>query len=1087
MAYANKAAKTQNNKKTTSSSSSTGGNALYDEATNYLGLKYVWGGASLTSGADCSGFTQQIYKKFGVSLPHHAADQAKMGTKITSKKNLQAGDLVFFGSKNNITHVGIYGGDGKFIESPHTGASVRVSKLSSRKDFVSGSRFSGISGSTTTSGRNVKKVKGVSSKTLEHYKKLIREGTLGSDGIVSIKNENLKNALKDYQTYYEKAKACKEQVASLTDQLKDLYETLANNPIDSASDKIEKLGTKMDLLNSKVENAVVNADKKSSITSVNKLYKSIMSNYDSQLNASEKAYTTAKSNFSSSKKTLTKKFNKYSAKKLGLTSAELKTIKNNLKNNKKIPGSLINKLNKNGYFNLYKKCIAHNEYLDAYNTSIDNVRQAREDNKSNKRQYASDHFDKISGGFDNKLSSIEHTANIAQANLDFAEATGHYATQKYYKDLLKSNQETMNTEQDKMNQLIKKRDEFVKNGQIKKGDDAWQQMSEDIWQCAENIQSCKLNAVEFNNALRDLEWDAFDRQEEYLGRIADEANFIIDLMDSRQKFDDNGNITSYGKSIEGLHAVNANVYQSQADDYEKRIKELDEEYKNDQYNKDYLEKRQSWLESQREAIKNCESEKQAIVSLTKEGYESMSDALDKLIQKRKEALQSERDLYSYQKSITEKTKNIAKLRKQLEAIKGDNSEETKAQIQRLKVSLDDAQTDLRDTEYDKWASDQEELMDKVSEDFKSWIDGRMKRTDDIVNDVIKQTNASGNEIKDTLTSVTGQYGTTLTDKMGEIWDSSNGLNNIVSNMWTGDDGIKNSFTTVNKTLNDIRTYCKNLSERSFNSLNKPSSDDVLKYVEDAFENKNPISTTPTSNSSSGNSGTTTTIKNIKPLTGIPESSSSKTSSSSSKKDSSSSSNSSWASKHLIHKKYTGNKSKLNKSSLVDRLKYFNFDSSMSARKKYYKNLFNGAYSGTAAQNNKLIAEMKKHGFKKGGEIGNLVKLTGEDGFVLARKGEGILTPENMETLRESIKISNATLSMINNLTKTPHIKPSNLNNTVNPTVNIGDIQVVANNPQEFAREFRNTVINDPKTQKMLSTFIGNQLTGGNSLEFKKYK
>ena len=87
MSYANKAAKTQNSKKTTSSSSSSsGGNALYDTATNYLGLKYVWGGASLTSGADCSGFTQQIYKKFGVSLPHHAADQAKMGQKSHRRK-----------------------------------------------------------------------------------------------------------------------------------------------------------------------------------------------------------------------------------------------------------------------------------------------------------------------------------------------------------------------------------------------------------------------------------------------------------------------------------------------------------------------------------------------------------------------------------------------------------------------------------------------------------------------------------------------------------------------------------------------------------------------------------------------------------------------------------------------------------------------------------------------------------------------------------------------------------------------------------------------------------------------------------------
>ena len=1090
IAYANKAAKTQNSKKTSSSSStSTGGNAVYDTATDYLGLKYVWGGSSLTKGADCSGFTQQIYKKYGVSLPHHAADQAKMGTKITSKKDLQAGDLVFFGSKNNITHVGIYGGDGKFIESPHTGASVRVSKLSSRKDFVSGSRFNGISGSTTTtsSGSNVKKVKGVSSKTLEHYKKLIRNGTLDADGIQTIKNENLKNALKDYQTWYEKAKACKEQVASLKEQLKELYDTLANNPIDKATDKIEKLGTKMDLLNSKVDNAVV-TDKKSSITSVNKLYKSIMGNYDSQLSASKTEYTTAKSNFSSSKKSLTNKFNKSSAKKLGLTKSELSTVKKNLKDNKKIPNGVINKIYaKFGYCSLYEKCIAHNEYLDAYRTATDDYRQAKQDNISNKRQAASDQFDKISGGFDNKLSAIEHITNTAQANLDYAEATGHYATQNYYKALLDSNQKTMAEEQAKMDRLTKQRDAFVKSGDIKKGDDAWQKMSEEIWQCAENIQSCKQNTVEYNNALRDLEWDAFDHQEEYLGRISDEANFLIDLMDSKDKFDDNGNITSYGKSIEGLHAVNANVYQSQANDYEKRIKELDEEYKNDQYNKDYLEKRQAWLESQREAIKNCESEKQAIVSLAKEGYESMSNALDELIQKRKDALQSEKDLYDYQKSIASKTKSIASLHKQLEAISGDTSEENKAQIQKLKVSLDDAQTDLRDTEYDKWVSDQGELMDKVSEDFKSWIDSRMKRTDDIVNDVIKQTNASGNEIKDTLTSVTGQYGTALTDKMGEIWDSSNGLNNIVSNMWTGDDGIKNSFTTVNSTLNDIRTYCKTLSEGSLNSFNKPSSDDVLKYVEDAFENKTPRSTTSTSNSSSGNSSTTTTTKNTNILTGIPASRSSKTSSSSSKKDSSSSSNASWASKYLIHKKYTGNKSKLNKNSLVDRLKYFDFDSSMDARKKYYKKLFKGAYSASAAQNTKLIAEMKKHGFKKGGEIGNLVKLTGEDGFVLARKGEGILTPENMETLRESIKISNATLSMINNLTKTPQIKPSNLNNTVNPTVNIGDIQVVANNPQEFAREFRNTVINDPKTQKMLSTFIGNQLTGGNSLEFKKYK
>lgn len=429
MAYANKAAKTQNSKKTTSSSSSsssssTGGNALYDAATNYLGLKYVWGGASLTSGANCSGFTQQIYKKFGVSLPHHAADQAKMGTKITSKKNLQAGDLVFFGSKNNITHVGIYGGDGKFVESPHTGASVRVSKLSSRKDFVSGSRFSKINNATSTSsssGKNVKKIKGVSSKTLDHYKKLIREGTLGSDGIASIKNENLKNALKDYQVYYEKAKACKEQVTSLTDQLKDLYETLANNPIDSASDKIEKLGTKMDILNAKVGNLTFNPTKKIGTSDIDGLYKQIIKNYNSQLSASKTAYTSATKNYNSNKSSLKKSLKKTKAKNIGLTQKEFNSIKSNLKSNKSISYNLINKIEND---TLRERCIAHNEYLLAKNTATDNYNQAKEDHTSNVRQARKDRFDKVQERYDNKAGLIEQRKNAVSNSLNIAEAKG---------------------------------------------------------------------------------------------------------------------------------------------------------------------------------------------------------------------------------------------------------------------------------------------------------------------------------------------------------------------------------------------------------------------------------------------------------------------------------------------------------------------------------------------------------------------------------------------------------------------------------------------------------------------------------------
>jgi peptidoglycan DL-endopeptidase CwlO len=94
-------------------------------AMQYLGVKYVWGGAS-PSGFDCSGFSMYVYAQVGVSLPHHAASQYGMGTAV-SKSELAAGDLVFF---NGLGHMGIYIGGGQFIHAPHTGDVVKISSLS---------------------------------------------------------------------------------------------------------------------------------------------------------------------------------------------------------------------------------------------------------------------------------------------------------------------------------------------------------------------------------------------------------------------------------------------------------------------------------------------------------------------------------------------------------------------------------------------------------------------------------------------------------------------------------------------------------------------------------------------------------------------------------------------------------------------------------------------------------------------------------------------------------------------------------------------------------------------------------------------
>lgn len=104
---------------------------LCQYAKEFLGNPYVWGGTSLTKGADCSGFVMSIFKKYGVNLPRNSRSQANSGTTI-SVSEAKPGDLIFYGNGKSINHVAIYIGGGQVIHasSPKTG--IRISNVSYR-------------------------------------------------------------------------------------------------------------------------------------------------------------------------------------------------------------------------------------------------------------------------------------------------------------------------------------------------------------------------------------------------------------------------------------------------------------------------------------------------------------------------------------------------------------------------------------------------------------------------------------------------------------------------------------------------------------------------------------------------------------------------------------------------------------------------------------------------------------------------------------------------------------------------------------------------------------------------------------------
>ena len=91
----------------------------------YLGVPYLWGGASPTTGFDCSGLVMYVYAQLGIVLPHFAAAQFGFGVPVP-RDQLQPGDLVFF---DNLNHVGISLGGNEFVDAPHTGDVVKISTI----------------------------------------------------------------------------------------------------------------------------------------------------------------------------------------------------------------------------------------------------------------------------------------------------------------------------------------------------------------------------------------------------------------------------------------------------------------------------------------------------------------------------------------------------------------------------------------------------------------------------------------------------------------------------------------------------------------------------------------------------------------------------------------------------------------------------------------------------------------------------------------------------------------------------------------------------------------------------------------------
>lgn len=587
--------------------------------------------------------------------------------------------------------------------------------------------------------------------------------------------------------YNERIDSNKASLIELKQQMQENATAAAVLAKATADKKTEKYDSQDELYDAKIDNAT-------SAKSKNKLIDKKISN----INKTQKAYNTAVStdnkNLKSAKKTISKFKSTKENKKI------LASIKKAAKAGKRISQSLLDKaskLNDNG--KLYNACVQYNAYWDAKQSDKATADLYKETAKQDKADLAKEKFDNISSDYDNKISSNEQKKTALNNKISLAQEQGKQISAAYYKSLISS-------EKGEKNKLIKERKDLQKNlndavikGSIKKSSDEWYEMVSAINEVTNAIDESTQSIVEFQNALRQLKWDTFDKSMETVKRINSENDYYIDLMSHKDMTDKGtGNFTKYGTATIGLHKTNYDNYLAQADEYQREYNKIMRQIEKGELStsdENVIQRLRDLQDAHREAKKSAEDELQSIQDLVKQGYEAQTDALSELIDKYKKLKDSELEAYKYQKEIAEKTKTIASLQKQLTAYNGNDSEESRAQIQKLKVQLEEAKNDLKDTQYEKFISDTEDMLDDLMNDYQEFINEKLNDTNNILDEI---KTLLGSDIIETIKGLDSNLTNDTKDQIGSSTtnggDGGQAAKDYVHNTVTNDQNKVNSKT-----------------------------------------------------------------------------------------------------------------------------------------------------------------------------------------------------------------------------------------------------------------------------------------------------
>ena len=557
----------------------------------------------------------------------------------------------------------------------------------------------------------------------------------GAIDIDTITDETLAEKIKDYQKWYELALDCQDAIEELKEKEYELYTQKFDNIVtkyEGVLDNIEHQKNMIEEYMAQYEGSVLN----DYVAHDAKSYQQIASYYQELIRQEQLSIV------------------ELEKEKAELIAALNAAVANGLA----VGGEEWNELN---------------SQINDVELQIAQANTAIIEGTNNISKSYVDAFDNVSQNFDNMISIIEHKKNMIEEGIAQSEAQGWLVSKEYYNALASNERENITKLQEEKAALLSQLETAMVNGGIEKGSQAWHDMIAEIDSVTLAIEQGETALLEYAQAMQQIEWEQFDLLQDKISAVTEEADFLIDLMSNKKLHDDNGQLTNEGKATMGLHGSNYNVYMHQADLAGEEASRIKAQMASDPFDTELEERYREMISLQQQYILAAEDEKNAIRDMVENGIEYELDALQEKIDLYNDALDSQRDLYEYQKKVEEQTKNLASLQKQFASIEQDDSEEAKARKQELIVAIQEAEDDLEETEYDKYISDQQKLLDSLFLEYETILNERLDNIDYLIESMIAEINADAGLIGSTIEQSAADVGYTISDEMQAIWAEGN--------------------------------------------------------------------------------------------------------------------------------------------------------------------------------------------------------------------------------------------------------------------------------------------------------------------------